>query len=72
MPSPGPSAAGSPPSEASVKQLLDVAQSRKLIDSVMGQMDTLMHQTIQQATQGKEVSSRCNGISINGKLRPPG
>lgn len=53
--SPGPSAAGSPASEESIKQLLEVAQARKLIDSVMSQMDTLMLQTIQQATQGKEV-----------------
>ena len=52
--SPAPSA----PSEASVKQLLEVAQARKLIDSVMSQMDTLMLQTIQQVTQGKEVSPK--------------
>jgi hypothetical protein len=56
--SPGPSAAGSPPSEQSIKQLLEVAQARKLIDSVMSQMDTLMLQTIQQATQGKDVPSK--------------
>lgn len=53
--SPGPSATGSPASEESIKQLLEVAQARKLIDSVMSQMDTLMLQTIQQATQGKEI-----------------
>lgn len=53
--SPRPSAAATPPSEASVKQLLEVAQARKLVDSVMSQMDTLLLQTIQQATQGKEV-----------------
>ena len=53
--SPGPSTAASQPSEASIKQLLEVAQARKLVDSVMAQMDTLMLQTIQQATQGKEV-----------------
>jgi hypothetical protein len=53
--SPAPSAAGSPASEESIKQLLEVAQARKLIDSVMSQMDTLMLQTIQKATQGKEV-----------------
>lgn len=56
--SPGPSAAATPPSEASIKQLLEVAQARKLIDSVMSQMDTLMLQTIQQVTQGKEVSPK--------------
>ena len=53
--SPGASGTGNPPSEASIKQLLEVAQARKLIDSVMGQMDMLMKQTIQQATQGQDV-----------------
>lgn len=47
--------AGNPPSEASIKQLLELAQAHKLVDSVMGQMDALMKQSIQQATQGKDV-----------------
>ena len=42
-PSPTPSA---PPTEASIKQLLGVAQAHKLVDSVMMQMDNLMQQTI--------------------------
>lgn len=50
-----PGAAGNPPSEASIKQLLEAAHARKLIDSVMAQMDTVMKQTIQQATQGQTV-----------------
>lgn len=50
--SPGPS---SPPSEASIKQLLEVAQARKLVDSVMAQMDNLMLQSIAQATQGQKI-----------------
>ena len=54
-PSPGTSGAGAPPSEASIKQLLEVAQAHKLIDSVIAQMDGLMTQAIQQATQGREV-----------------
>lgn len=54
-PSPGASGAGTPPSEASIKQLLQVAQAQKLIDSVMAQMDGLMTQAIQKATQGREV-----------------
>lgn len=58
-PSPGPSAAAAaPPSEASVKQLLEVAQARKLIDSVMTQMDRLMQQTIAQAIQGQDVPDK--------------
>ncbi len=50
--SPGPSTG---PSEASIKQLLEVAQAHKLIDSVMAQMDNLMQQTITQATRGQQV-----------------
>lgn len=67
-PSPSPTPASSPtpaaqPSEASVKQLLEVAQSRKLVDSVMSQMDNLMQKTIAQATRGQQVSPKVqNGI----------
>jgi uncharacterized protein len=57
-PSPGVSGAGAPPSEASIKQLLEVAQAHKLIDSVMAQMDRLMTQAISQATQGQEIPSK--------------
>jgi uncharacterized protein len=54
-PSPGASGAGAPPSETSIKQLLEAAQAHKLIDSVMAQMDGLMTQAILQATQGQEI-----------------
>jgi hypothetical protein len=51
-PAPAPSAA---PSEASIKQLLEVAQARKLVDSIMAQMDNLMSETMAQATKGQTV-----------------
>jgi hypothetical protein len=54
-PLPGSNTTGNSPSEASIKQLLEVAQAHKLIDSVMAQMDLLMKQTIQQATEGRDV-----------------
>jgi hypothetical protein len=62
-PTPTPTPASSPtpaapPSEASIKQLLEVAQSHKLVDSVMSQMDNLMEQTIAQATKGQQVSAK--------------
>lgn len=57
-PSPSPSATAAPPSEASIKQLLEVAQARKLIDSVMAQMDGLMQQTIAQATKGQDIPAK--------------
>jgi uncharacterized protein len=51
-PSASPSSA---PTEASVKQLLEVAQAHKLVDSVMAQMDSLMQETIAQATKGQPI-----------------
>ncbi|MFN2622047.1 MAG: DUF2059 domain-containing protein [Chthoniobacterales bacterium] len=56
-PSPSPSAPPSP-TEASVKQLLEVAQAHKLVDSVMKQMDILMLQAIAQATKGQPVPEK--------------
>ena len=53
-----PGASPNSPTEASVKELLEVAQSRKLVDSVMAQMDNLMQQTIAQATKGQPVPAR--------------
>jgi hypothetical protein len=54
-PSPISAAPSTPASDESIKQLLEVAQSRKLVDSVMKQMDNLMLQTIQQATRGQQI-----------------
>ena len=54
-PSPSPSAS---PTEASIKQLLEVAQAHKLVDSVMTQMNSLMLQTIAQATKGQKISPK--------------
>ena len=58
-PSPSATASAAPtPTEASVKQLLEVAQAHKLVDSVMKQMDILMLQAIAQATRGQPVSEK--------------
>lgn len=57
-PSPTSPAPSNPPSEASVKQLLEVAQARKLVDSIMAQMDNLMQQSIAQATKGQTISPK--------------
>jgi hypothetical protein len=54
-PSASPSTA---PTEASIKQLLEVAQSHKLVDSVMAQMDNLLQQTIAQATKGQPIPDK--------------
>jgi hypothetical protein len=57
-PAPSAGATSNAPSEASIKQLLETAQAQKLIDSVMGQMDGLMKQAIEQATKGRKVSPK--------------
>jgi hypothetical protein len=49
-------AADTPASDASIKQLLAVTQTRKLLDSTMGQMSAFMKQTMQQATQGQKIT----------------
>jgi hypothetical protein len=54
-PTPSPSA---PPTDASIKQLLEVAQSRKLADSVMLEMENLMQQTISQTTKGQTIPAK--------------
>ena len=54
-PTPSPAATANPPSETSVKQLLEVTQARKLADSLMAQMDNLMQQAVAQAAQGREI-----------------
>lgn len=54
-PAPAPSATANPPSEASIKQLLEVTQARKLVDSIMSQMDNLMQQAVVQAAAGREI-----------------
>ena len=59
--SPAPSASPSPsatPTEASIKQLLEVAQSHKLVDSVMLEMENLMQQTIAQVTKGQTIPAK--------------
>jgi hypothetical protein len=47
-------AADAPPSEASIRELLEVTHARQMIGSVMTQMDTLMKNAMQQITQGQQ------------------
>ena len=51
-------AAETRPGEDSIKQLLEVAQVHKLVDSMKIQMDAFMKNAMQQATQGQSVSPR--------------
>src|SRR5260370_35885231 len=49
-------AAEAPPSDASVKHLLEVTQTHKMLDSTMAQMNAFMTQMMQQATQGQKIT----------------
>lgn len=46
-------AAEPPASEASVRELLAITQSRKLVDSTMGQVDAMMQRSMKQALAGQ-------------------
>jgi len=50
------SAADAPPSEASIKQLLQVSHVRTLLDSMTNQMDALIKNAMAQAAQGQQVA----------------
>lgn len=49
-------AAGSQPSPDSIKKLLVVTDSRKLVDTMISQMDEMMKNAMQQALQGQSVT----------------
>ncbi len=49
-------AAENTPSEASIKQLLEVGRAHKLLDAMVAQMDAYMKQAMQQATQGQRMT----------------
>ena len=58
-PSPSPAASAAPtPTEASIKQLLEVAQTHKLVDAVMRQIDNLMLEAIARATKGQQIPDK--------------
>jgi hypothetical protein len=50
-------AADSKPTEESIRQLMAVVQSRKLIDGALGQVDSLMQNSIHQALAGQTVTA---------------
>jgi uncharacterized protein len=51
-------AADTPPTEASIKQLLEVVQAHKLIETTMTQMDGFMKKIMEQATEGQNLSPK--------------
>ncbi len=51
-------AADTPPSETSIKELLEAGRTRQLVKTMLEQMDSYMKQIMQQATQGQRVSPK--------------
>ena len=47
------SAAATPATDGSIKQLLAVTQAQKLVDGMRAQLDSLMNNSVQQALKGK-------------------
>src|SRR5262249_15219004 len=50
-------ATDTPPSEASIKQLLELTHVHKLLDTIMSQIDTISKTAMDQASQGQPVPS---------------
>lgn len=51
-------AADTRPSAESIKQLLAVTEARKLVDGMMGQMDGMMKNAMQQALRGHSITPK--------------
>lgn len=60
-------AADTPASEASVKLLLEVAHARSLLDTTMAQMDAMMKNVLQAATDGQKVSPEVQRMFDRGR-----
>jgi len=46
-----------PPSDASIQELLDVTQTKQLLDNSMAQIDAMMQRGMQQQLAGQEISA---------------
>lgn len=66
------SAFAAPASEGSIKQLLEIMQSQKLIDGMRAQFDSLMNNAIQQALKGKVPTPKQQQAITNMKTRMVG
>jgi len=50
--------ADTPPSEDSIKELLDVTQAHKMVDTMNSQMQSMLKNSMQAATQGQKVTPK--------------
>jgi hypothetical protein len=55
--------------EAAVRQLLEVTQARKLLDSTMGQMDAFMYETMKRALAGRPLTPEQQAILDDAKTK---
>ncbi|MEP6821593.1 MAG: DUF2059 domain-containing protein [Chthoniobacterales bacterium] len=51
------SAAETVPSEASIRELLTIMDAKKMVDSMMGQMNGMMQGTMREALKGQQLSA---------------
>jgi len=58
-------AAEAPASEASVRELLSITQSQKLVDGTMGQVDAMMQRSMKQALAGQTLTADQQRIMDN-------
>lgn len=58
-------AAGAPPTDESVKQLLVATEAPKLVDSISQQMDEMMKSSIQRSLQGQTLTPKQQQIIDN-------
>jgi uncharacterized protein len=55
-------AADTPASEASIKRLMEITNSKNMVDAMMAQMDGLMRNTMKQATNGQPLTAEQEAI----------
>ena len=55
-------AAPQPPSEDSIRRLLEVTEARKLLDGMMAQVDALMRRNMEQALLGRQLTPEQEAI----------
>lgn len=58
------SAADKPASEASIKRLMEISDSKKLVDSVMLQMDSMMKTSMKQALAGQALTAEQEKVML--------
>ena len=51
-----------PPSEDSIRHLLEVTEARNLLDGMMAQIDTLMRRNMDQALRGRQLTTEQEAI----------